>query len=141
MAQQPIINQTETDMAWDDLRTSRAFPAIVGGLAGAGIGIAIMVIASRLTKPKQSLPVAYDGSGNPINVVYLPAQNQFRILGFTIGDIVTLGTIGVTMVRQIQEIQREQALKHAAEADLTTAAAAALPPPPIETPPTAPKKK
>ena len=36
MAQEPIYNQTESSMAWDDLRTSPAFPAILGGVAGAG---------------------------------------------------------------------------------------------------------
>lgn len=138
MALEPTINQTEMDMAWDDLRTSRAFPAIVGGLAGAAIGVAIMIIANRLAKPKKSLPLAYDGSGNPVNVVYLPAQNQFRILGFTVGDIVTLATVGVTMARQIREMQREQAAQSALEEE--RAVASTLPPPPVEQIPPAPKK-
>jgi len=97
------MNQTEASLAWDDLRTSPAFPAIVGGLAGAVGGIALMFIFSRLTKPKETLPAAYDANGNPMNVVYLPAPSQFRIFGFTVGELMTLATVGFSLYRQIAE--------------------------------------
>ncbi len=103
MAQEPSLNQTEASLAWDDLRTSPAFPAIVGGLAGAVGGIALMFIFSRLTKPKETLPAAYDANGNPMNVVYLPAPSQFRIFGFTVGELMTLATVGFSLYRQIAE--------------------------------------
>jgi hypothetical protein len=101
-------------MAWDDLRTSKAFPVIVGGLAGAGIGVALLFIASRLRAPKKALPAAYDANGNPMNVVYLPAPAQPRILGFTVGDLITLGTTGFALFRQVQSLRQEQALKQEA---------------------------
>ena len=113
----PMMNQTETEMAWDDLRTSRAFPAIVGGLAGAGIAVGLMVIANQLRKPKTSSPAAYDANGNPMNVVYMPTPNQFRILGFTVGDLIALATIGMTMARQIQEMRRVEGLEEAVQAE------------------------
>jgi hypothetical protein len=91
-------------MAWDDLRTSPAFPAIVGGLAGALGGVALMILFGRRGKPKEKLPLAYDESGNQVKVVYLPAQASPRILGFTPTDIVTLATIGISLVRQIQDM-------------------------------------
>lgn len=94
-------------MAWDDLRTSPAFPALVGGLAGALGGVALIFIVSRLRAPKKTLPAAYDTNGKPMNVVYLPAPAQPRILGFTLGDLVTLGTVGFSMFRQIQEMVRQ----------------------------------
>jgi len=106
MAKQSLTNPMKAQMDWDDLRTSPAFPAIVGGLAGALGGAALMLIVGRLRGPKQTLPAAYDANGNPMNVVYLPAPKSFSILGFTPGDLITLATIGVGLVRQAQEIVR-----------------------------------
>lgn len=111
MAQEPIRNQTESSLAWDDLRTSPAFPAIIGGLAGAVGGIALMFIFSRLNQPKENEPQAYDANGNPMNVVYLPSPRQFRILGFTIGDLMTIGSLGVGLYRQYLNMQRIDALE------------------------------
>lgn len=111
MAQEPLFEQSDAQMAWDDLRTSKAFPAIVGGLAGASVGVALMFIASRMRAPKKTLPAAYDANGNPMNIVYLPAPSQPRILGFTLGDLVTLGTVGLTMFRQMQEMVNAQQAK------------------------------
>ncbi len=118
-------------MAWDDLRTSPAFPAIIGGLAGAVGGVALMFILQRLTRPGQTLPAAYDAEGNPMNVVYLPAPQQFRILGFTVGDLITLGTLGLTLYRQVQELAQENQAKQAA---LQMEASSTLPPSPAEMP-------
>jgi len=109
MSKEPLMNQDDAQMAWDDLRTSPAFPAIVGGLAGALGGAALMFIFSRLSRPKQTLPAAYDANGNPMNVVYLPAPSAFRILGFTPGDLVALATVGLSLYRQFQELQQAQA--------------------------------
>lgn len=113
-------------MAWDDVRTSPAFPAIVGGLAGALGGVALLFIVSRLRAPKKTLPAAYDTDGNPMNVVYLPAPAQPRILGFTLGDLVTLGTVGFSMFRQIQDMVRQQQAASMTEfSDQTTLPASA----------------
>lgn len=128
----PRVNQTETEMAWDDLRTSRAFPAIVGGVAGAAIGVGLMLVANQLRKPKTSSPAAYDANGNPMNVVYLPTPNQFRILGFTVGDLIALATIGMTMARQIQEMRRVEGVEDALEAHGIPVPTA--PPPPLPDP-------
>lgn len=111
MAQESLVNQTEAQMAWDDLRTSPAFPAIVGGLAGALGGVALMFVLNRFNKPKEKLPAAYDAQGNPMNVVYLPPPAQFRILGFTVGDLITLATVGFSLARQVQEMARQQQLE------------------------------
>ncbi len=129
--QEPLFNQAEGQMAWDDLRTSPAFPAIIGGLAGAVGGVALMFILQRLTRPGQTLPAAYDAEGNPMNVVYLPAPQQFRILGFTVGDLITLGTLGLTLYRQVQELAQENQAKQAA---LQMEASSTLPPSPAEMP-------
>lgn len=137
MAQAPLSNKTESAMAWDDIRTSPAFPALVGGVAGAVGGVALMLVLNRLGKPKQSLPAAYDSSGNPMNVVYLPTPNQFRILGFTIGDILTLATVGFSLVRQIRDMQQENELKQ----NLPDAASVPELPPPAAPVPGAPAKK
>lgn len=131
------INQTESAMAWDDLRTSPAFPAIIGGLAGAIGGVALMFVVTKLTQPKKALPAAYDANGNPMNIVYLPPPEQFRILGFTIGDLITLGTIGVSLFRQVQEMAREN---EANQSTRDVPGAAALPPPPPDAAKAAPKK-
>ena len=111
MSLQPEKNETESAMAWDDLRTSPAFPAIVGGIAGAVGGIALMFLFSRLNKPKESLPAAYDSNGNPMNIVYLPAPKQPRLLGFTMGDLMALATLGIGLYRQIQSMQRIDSLE------------------------------
>ncbi len=111
MEQIPARNQTENAMAWDDLRTSPAFPAIIGGLAGAIGGIALTFIFSRLNQPKMNEPQAYDANGNPISVVYLPSPQQFRILGFTIGDLMTIGSLGFGMYRQYHNMRRIDALE------------------------------
>lgn len=116
MAQEPIRNQTEDSLAWDDLRTSPAFLAIVGGLAGAVGGIALMFIFSRLNQPKENEPQAFDANGNPMNVVYLPSPRQFRILGFTIGDLMTIGSLGVGLYRQYLNMKRIDALEQERQA-------------------------
>lgn len=143
MAQEPPVNQTEASLAWDDLRTSPAFPAIVGGLAGAVGGVALMFVLSRLTKPKETLPAAYDANGNPMNVVYLPAPSQFRILGFTVGDLMTLGSIGIGLYRQIQNMQRIERLETETkmlESEVGLATAPTIPPSPAQAPQPARKK-
>ncbi len=131
MSLQPVKNETESAMAWDDLRTSPAFPAIVGGIAGAVGGIALMFLFSRLNKPKETLPAAYDTYGNPMNVVYLPAPKQPRLLGFTIGDLMTLATVGIGLYRQFQSMQRIDELEQANKTDapLMPAPGVVLPPP------------
>jgi hypothetical protein len=129
MAQEPLVNQTEGSMAWDDLRTSPAFPAIVGGLAGALGGVALMIVWNRFSKPKEKLPAAYDANGNPMNIVYLPPPSQFRILGFTIGDLITLATIGFSMARQVQDMMRENEAEPKA---LSAQNPAVLPPSPAD---------
>src|SRR6187401_1379983 len=111
MAQPSISKQQEAQMAWDDLRSSKAFPAIVGGAAGAAIGLALLFIGSRARAPKKSLPAAYDGNGNPMNIVYLPAPQGTRIMGFTPTDLVTLATIGISLIRQIQDMGKIQDLE------------------------------
>lgn len=131
------VNQTESSMAWDDIRTSPAFPAIIGGAAGALGGIALILIVSQLRKPKKSLPAAYDASGNPMNVVYLPTPNQFRILGFTIGDLIALGTIGLTLFRQIREIAQQNELE---QSTTEMPPSPTLPPPPTNSTYAPPKK-
>jgi len=128
----PIKNQTESQMDWDDIRTSPAFPAIIGGVAGAVGGVALMFVLQRLTKPKQTLPAAYDTEGNPMNVVYLPSPQQFRILGFTLGDLITLATVGLTLYRQVNEMIRESNAEQAAA--LTLPDGSTLPPSPAELP-------
>lgn len=115
MAQEPIYKQKDAQMAWDDLRTSKAFPAIVGGAAGAAIGLALLFIGSRARAPKKTLPAAYDSSGNPMNIVYLPAPQSFKILGFTPGDLITLATIGLALVRQVQDMGKIQDLEQDVE--------------------------
>jgi hypothetical protein len=144
MAQDPLTNSTETQLAWDDIRTSRAFPAIVGGLAGAGISVAVWLIASQLNKPKKNSPAAYDADGNPMNVVYLPTPQQFRILGFTIGDLLTLGTVGLALVRQIQDMKQMQKMdtetKIAEEQTAVLEAKTGVPAPPPQAMPAAQKK-
>ncbi len=97
-------------MAWDDLRTSPAFPAIVGGIAGALGGAALMVLLGG-RKSKEKLPLAYDESGNQVKVVYLPQQASPRIAGFTPTDLVTLATIGISLVRQIQDMAQIKGLE------------------------------
>lgn len=111
MEQTPIRNQTENALAWDDLRTSPAFPAIVGGLAGAVGSIALFIIFSRLNQSKKNEPQAYDANGNPISVVYLPSPQQFRILGFTLGDLMTIGSLGIGLYRQYHNMRRIDALE------------------------------
>lgn len=130
MSQDPLTNQTESQMAWDDLRTSPAFPALIGGVVGALGGVALMLVVRQLTKPKQTLPAAYDTEGNPMNVVYLPAPQQFRILGFTVGDLLTLGTVGLTLYRQVNDMIRESNAEQAAA--LTLPDGSLLPPSPAE---------
>jgi hypothetical protein len=145
MALEPKKNSTEAQMAWDDLRTSQAFPAIVGGLAGAGISLGVMLIYSQLNKPKKPLPAAYDADGNPMNVVYLPPPKQFRVLGFTLGDMITLGTIGLALFRQIQDMQmikkKEQEADVAEEQKQVLEAKTGETAPPAEHMPSAQKKK
>ncbi|MBI4674450.1 MAG: hypothetical protein HY741_22630 [Chloroflexi bacterium] len=143
MAQEPFMNQTDAQLAWDDLRTSPAFPAIVGGLAGALGGAALMFVLSRLTKPKETLPAAYDANGNPMNVVYLPAPQQPRILGFTVGDLMTLGSIGIGLYRQVQNMRRIENLEKETqmlESEMASPAAPTLSPSPARLP-VSPRKK
>lgn len=142
MTETPLRNQTESSMAWDDLRTSPAFPAIVGGLAGAVGSVALMIIFSRMNKPKENLPAAYDANGNPMNIVYLPSPQQFRILGFTIGDLMTLGSLGFGLYRQYANMRRIDALEHE-EQELKAQTAKLVAPlnsPPVEAPKSAVKK-
>lgn len=115
MAQEPLYNQSDAQMAWDDLRTSRAFPAIVGGAAGAAIGLALLFIGSRVRAPKQKLPAAYDANGSPVNVVYLPAEKSTRIMGFTPTDLITLATVGISLIRQIQDMGQIKDLQQETE--------------------------
>lgn len=136
MAQEPLFNQTEAQMAWEDLRSSKLFPAIVGGLAGASIGVALLFIAGRMRAPKKTLPAAYDANGEPMNIVYLPAPSQPRILGFTVGDLIALGTAGLTIFRQIQDVA--QGGKNGTDA---MSGGTYLPPSPGEKPKASHKKK
>lgn len=99
------VNQNEAQVAWDDIRTSPAFPAIVGGLAGALGGIALMVLFGRGAKRKEKLPLAFDEGGSPVKVVYLPEQRATKIMGFSPTDLITLATIGISLVRQIQDFR------------------------------------
>lgn len=105
MGQEPFFNMQDSKATWDELRSSRIFPAIVGGLAGAAIGVAVMFVANRRSQPGKKLPAAYDAEGNPMNVVYLPAPKQPQILGFTLGDLFALGMTGLTMFRQMQALR------------------------------------
>jgi len=134
MAQESFLNQAEAQKAWDDLRTSKAFPAIVGGLAGATIGLALLFIGSRMRAPKKSLPAAYDANGEPMNIVYLPAPSQPRILGFTVGDLIALGTAGLTIFRQMQDVVQGQKTD-------TVPDSVYVPPSPAEMPKASHKKK
>lgn len=112
MANEPLSKygsapaDNDPQMDWDDLRRSPAFPAIVGGLAGALVGGAMMLVMRRRSAPKKTLPAAYDERGNPMKVVYLPPPKSPTLLGFTPGDVLTLGTIGLTLLRQIQDSRR-----------------------------------
>jgi hypothetical protein len=135
MAQESFMNQAEAQKAWEDLRASKAFPAIVGGLAGASIGLALLFIGSRMRAPKKSLPAAYDANGEPMNIVYLPAPSQPRILGFTVGDLIALGTAGLTIFRQMQDVVQGQ------KAGTDGADASYLPPSPADMPKASHKKK
>jgi hypothetical protein len=116
-------------MAWDDIRSSPALPALVGGLAGALGGAALMFIASRLRGPKERLPAAYDADGNPMNIVYLPAPPSPRILGFTPGDLIALATVGFSLFRQAQDWMRE---REQGESAAPISNVSALPPSPAE---------
>jgi hypothetical protein len=104
MIKQPSLNRTEPQIAWDDLRTSPSFPEIVGGVAGAVGGVSLMFIFSRLGKRKEKYPVAYDEIGNQVKVVYLPQSRGTTIAGFAPTDLITLATIGISLVRQIQDM-------------------------------------
>lgn len=112
MANEPLSRygsasaESDPQMDWDDLRRSPAFPAIVGGLAGALVGGAMMLLMGRRRTPKKTLPAAYDERGNPMKIVYLPPPKSPSLLGFTPGDLLTLGTIGMTLLRQIQDSRR-----------------------------------
>lgn len=105
MGQESFFNMQDTQATWNELRSSRIFPAIVGGLAGAAIGVAVMFVVNRRSQPKKKLPAAYDAEGNPMNVVYLPAPKQPQVLGFTLGDLIGLGMTGMTLFRQIQAMR------------------------------------
>lgn len=109
MAKELLQKQPDGQMAWDDLRTSPAFPAIVGGLAGALGGAALMLVFNRISRRKERLPAAYDANGNPMNIVYLPASKERRLLGFAPGDLIALGTIGLALYRQLQDVKQQQA--------------------------------
>lgn len=106
MAKDAMKREMDAQMAWDDLRTSPAFPAIVGGLAGALGGAALMLIVSQLRGPKANSPAAFDAEGNPMNVVYLPPPKAFNILGFTPGDLMTLATVGASLFQQVQALRQ-----------------------------------
>jgi hypothetical protein len=80
-------------------------------VAGALGGAALVFLLGRGRKPKSKLPAAFDETGNPMKVVYLPAEKPFNILGFAPGDLLTLGMIGTTLVRQLQDLRREQELE------------------------------
>jgi hypothetical protein len=138
MEEKPKLDSPDGQLAWDDLRTSPAFPAIIGGLAGALGGLVLVVISNRLRAPKQALPAAYDANGNPMNVVYLPSPQTFRILGFTPGDLIALATVGVSLYRQAQAWKQENELKQAA---LELSDEAALPPVSSQLPPAQTIKK
>lgn len=139
------FESSDAQMAWDDLRTSPAFPAVVGGLAGAVGGIALMLVMGRLRGPKETLPAAYDAEGNPMNVVYLPPPRSPRLLGFTPGDILTLATIGLSLVRQVQDMAHINDLKEETEVvqdqKEILEARTGVPAPPASTVPAAQKKK
>lgn len=132
-------------MAWDDLRASPAFPAIVGGLAGAVGGAALMVLFGRRRAPKEKLPLAYDEQGNQVKVVYLPQASAKRLMGFTPTDIVTLATIGISLVRQIQDMGQIKGLKQDTEVlsdqKEILEAKTGVPAPPADSVPAAQKKK
>lgn len=115
MAQEPFFKQNDAQMAWDDLRTSPAFPAIVGGIAGALGGAALMVLFGRRGKKQEKLPLAYDENGNHVKVVYLPQTSSPRIAGFTPTDLITLATIGISLVRQIQDMAHIKGLEKETE--------------------------
>lgn len=145
MVKQPSMHRQEPQVAWDDLRTSPSFPAIVGGVAGAVGGMALMVIVNRLGKPKQKYPVAYDESGNQVKVVYLPQPRGTTIAGFAPTDLITLATIGISLVRQVQDMLKIKDLEQDTEVlqdekeileDKT-----GVPAPPAHTVPAAQKKK
>lgn len=114
MAQEPFFKNQDAQMAWDDLRTSPAFPAIVGGVAGALGGVALMVLFGR-RKTKEKLPLAYDENGSRVKVVYLPQSSAPRLWGFTPTDLITLATLGISFVRQIQDIGKIQELEQDTE--------------------------
>lgn len=144
MAQEPFFKNQNTQMAWDDLRTSPAFPAIVGGVAGALGGVALMVLFGR-RKTKEKLPLAYDENGSQVKVVYLPQSSAPRLWGFTPTDLITLATLGISFVRQIQDMGKIQELEQDTEVlqdqkeileDKT-----GVPAPPAHTVPAANKKK
>ena len=133
MAQDIKTQAKEAQLAWDDLRTSPAFPAIIGGLAGALGGAALMLVVSQLRGPKANpnSPAAYDAAGNPMNVVYLPPPKSFSILGFSMGDLITLATVGSSLFQQVQALRQTNQVE---DSPTRLADGSKLPPSPADLP-------
>lgn len=89
----------------DSVRGSSAYPAIVAGVAGAAAGaLMATLIASRVSR--RSVPRHLE---KKIQEAGAAAQQAGQ--GWTAREIVELATIGVTLLRQVQDwyAQRQQA--------------------------------
>lgn len=113
MATQPRGKSDDVQLAWEEFRSSPAFPALVGGLAGALGGAALVFLLGRLRGGKPVRAEAYDEEGHPLRIVYLPAPKPFTILGFTPGELFKLVMVGSSLVRQVQEWSRKGGRKRA----------------------------
>lgn len=90
----------------DRMRSSNAYPAIVAGLTGAAAGaLMATLIASRVSR--RALPRSVEK--NVEGIAESQSDKRSRH-GWTAREIVQLATVGVTLLKQVQDwyAQRQQ---------------------------------